>query len=359
MIMLLTSGIAIVLASLFFVVGSVINFRNSMHRELMTLGAIVGYNSSATIAFGDRADTNKTLRARAIKAEAALQQTRLLMLTSVGRYGDEREAASAGIGCYISKPVRQSRLYNAITNLLDLGTAGEENPQREHVLKTPQFAANVLLVEDNPVNQDVAAAMLESAGCTVTVANNGAEALDTMAQCQFDMIFMDCQMPVMDGYTTTRKIREREGHAVAVVKPRTIVALTAHAMQGDQEQCLAAGMDDYLAKPFNQAQLLVILDRWIGQLKLPDQQGDLPSATPSAPVEAQLPGIDLSVLDSIRALQQEGKPDILAKTIGLYLKSSAVLVVSLRGSVESSDAPGVNQSAHTRKSSSAHLALPY
>ncbi|QWV93292.1 response regulator [Geomonas oryzisoli] len=290
--------------------------------------------------------------ARAIKADPALASTRLLMVTSVGQYGDEAEAIRAGIGCYISKPVRQSRLYNAIIDLLGVGMSRAVRPQLDTEQGTAAaLSAAVLLVEDNPVNQDVATAMLEASGCRVSVANNGVEALDAVAHHDFDLIFMDCQMPLMDGYAATRAIREREDGAPEG-KRRTIIALTAHAMRGDREQCFAAGMDDYLTKPFTQAQLVAMLQRWIAP-QAPCAEEPALSAEAAATDAGN--GIDPAVLDEIRALQLPGKPDLLAKVVGSFMKSSPLLVASMREGLAGGDPQRVRQAAHTLKSSSASL----
>ncbi|MBJ6798769.1 response regulator [Geomonas propionica] len=298
--------------------------------------------------------------ARAIKSDPELVQTKLLMVTSVGQYGDEKDAIRAGIGCYLSKPVRQSRLYNAIIDLLGVGMSRAAQPQTG-AEQGPAVAlsAAVLLVEDNPVNQDVATAMLEASGCRVSVANNGAEALDDVAQRDFDLIFMDCQMPIMDGYAATRAIRERERTAPEG-KRRTIIALTAHAMRGDREQCFAAGMDDYLTKPFTQAQMVAMLQRWITAPPPCREEQTMPGAeepvsTGGAAAADDHSDVDPSLLDEIRALQLPGKPDLLAKVVGSFMKSSPLLVASMREGLAAGDPQGVRQAAHTLKSSSASL----
>ncbi|QXE86479.1 response regulator [Geomonas nitrogeniifigens] len=291
--------------------------------------------------------------ARAIKADPALAPTRLLMVTSVGQFGDQDEAIKAGIGCYISKPVRQSRLYNAIVDLLGVGMSRAVQPQADAEQgPAPALSAEVLLVEDNPVNQDVATAMLEASGCRVSVANNGMEALDSMARRDFDLVFMDCQMPIMDGYAATRAVRERERSAPQE-KRRTIIALTAHAMRGDREQCFAAGMDDYLTKPFTQAQLVAVLQRWLPPAA-PSAEDAMEPSDAAAAVDAG-GDIDPAVLDEIRALQLPGKPDLLAKVVGSFMKSSPLLVASMREGLAGGDPQGVRQAAHTLKSSSASL----
>ena len=130
--------------------------------------------------------------------------------------------------------------------------------------------ARVLLAEDQPANQEVARCMVESFGCRVEVASNGQEALDALSKTPYDLVLMDCQMPELDGYAVTRIFREREtqkaknqsGQAQAI-RRTTIIAMTAHAMQGDSEQCIAAGMDDYLSKPFNRDRLFAVLIGWL------------------------------------------------------------------------------------------------
>ncbi|MBU5611765.1 response regulator [Geomonas azotofigens] len=320
--------------------------------ELMRRGARDGAPYDFAILDMQMPGMNGIDLARAIKADPALDSIKLLMVTSVGQYGDEAEAVKAGIGCYVSKPVRQSRLYNTIVDLLGVGMTRAVQP-RSGAEQGPAVAlsATVLLVEDNPVNQDVATAMLEASGCVVSVANNGADALDAIARREFDLIFMDCQMPIMDGYAATRAIREREKDAPEGVH-RTIIALTAHAMRGDREQCFAAGMDDYLTKPFTQAQLVALLQRWIAPTApASEEEREPPPAEPAVAGS----GIDPSALDEIRALQLPGKPDLLVKVVGSFMKSSPLLVASMREGLAGEDAQGVRQAAHTLKSSSASL----
>ena len=205
--------------------------------------------------------------ARAIRADPALARLRLLMLNSAGQVIDPERARGIGISCYLSKPVQPSQLHDSIATLL--GHAGEAVSPAATAAAVSTVSAvtttRILLVEDNQINQDVGVAMLEWLGCQVTLAGNGWEALALLARGGFDLVLMDCQMPEMDGYQATARIRERERRpstdATAVHIP--IIALTAHTLEGARERCLAAGMDDYLAKPFTKETLGAILELWL------------------------------------------------------------------------------------------------
>ncbi len=211
--------------------------------------------------------------ARAIKADPALDAIQLIALTSVSQDYDSEAMHRHGISAYLTKPIRQSKLYECIASAL--GAQSEENPQlmseSSYGDKTNAFlGARVLIAEDQRVNQEVARFMVESFGCRVEVASNGQEALDALSKAPYDLVLMDCQMPELDGYEATRMFREREtqtaenqlGRAQAI-RRTPIIALTAHAMQGDREQCIAAGMDDYLSKPFTRDRLFAVLKRWL------------------------------------------------------------------------------------------------
>lgn len=160
----------------------------------------------------------------------------------------------------ILKPLRSERLRDALQALLS--SRGVSRKSRPTVVSLPVEGRRLLVVEDNVVNQQVARGRLEKMGYEVAVAENGAAALDLLQRETFDLIFMDCQMPVLDGYQTTRRIRQDPGHPAASTP---IIAMTAHALAGDREQCLKAGMDDYVAKPFKTEELRVILERWLKQ----------------------------------------------------------------------------------------------
>jgi signal transduction histidine kinase/DNA-binding response OmpR family regulator len=196
---------------------------------------------------------------RTIKADPALADLPAVMLTSLGREGEIAAAREAGVAAYLSKPVRQDELRKTIAEALH-PRAGHEPGARTTASAPTQLAGRVLLAEDNPVNQAVALGMLEALGLTVDIADNGRQAIDRVAADRYDLVLMDCQMPEMDGFAATAEIRRREQESGAHLP---IVALTANAIDGDREICIAAGMDDYLAKPFTGEQLRVLVVRWL------------------------------------------------------------------------------------------------
>ncbi len=206
--------------------------------------------------------------ARIIKAAPAIAAVHLVMLTSGGLDGDTHEIRQCAIEQCLRKPVRQSLLHNCLVTVMRsamvtpaTSTASETSPPAEQAA----FDGHVLLAEDNPVNQEVALYMLENLGCRVDTVSTGREAVEAAAHTVYDLILMDCQMPDMDGFAATRAIKADEPAAAQNSLP--IIAVTAHAMQGDREECLAAGMDDYLSKPFTLEELHATLARWLPQTR--------------------------------------------------------------------------------------------
>ncbi|NOQ46005.1 MAG: response regulator [Desulfobulbaceae bacterium] len=227
---------------------------------------------------------------------------------------------------------------------------------------------SVLVAEDNETNQEVAVGMLKKFGCRINLVSNGKEAVDAVTEKSYDLIFMDCQMPVMDGYQATaaiRKMEEKEG-----LKNHTpIIALTANALEGDREKCLSAGMDDYISKPFKQDEILKILEHWSHgkQLKFTKDEsikhtksemaGSEQSHGEHPKKEAEISSlpIDRSVLSALRNLQMEGKPDILVRIVNAYLSSSEPLIAELREALAVNDLEVLQNTAHSLKSSSANV----
>jgi two-component system, sensor histidine kinase and response regulator len=209
--------------------------------------------------------------ARAIKADPSIASTRLIILTSMGYMHTQDELKSAGVDAYLIKPVKQSRLFDCLVDVLGRAAAEHaftKQPKNASPVAPAQAATpsgtRILLAEDNIVNQRVALAQLKGLGFNADAVANGLEVLSALNQVPYDLIFMDCQMPEMDGYEASRIIRQSErGQFVSWKAPIRIVAMTANAMTGDREKCLAAGMDDYLSKPVRKAELQSALMKWI------------------------------------------------------------------------------------------------
>src|SRR5215210_1918033 len=290
--------------------------------------------------------------ARRICEDPAIASTRMVLLTSIGQRGDGDEARQAGIEAYLTKPVRQSELHDVVATVMGTPEAEEAEDARlvtRHTLRELQtdHRAHLLLAEDNPVNQKVAARMLERLGYRVDVAQNGLEALEALARNRYAAVLMDVQMPEMDGHEATAEIRRREaalawegeGHSVP------IIAMTANAMQGDREKALAAGMDDYLAKPVRQEELEEVLGRWV-------------SGGAAATSEARAaPNGDGSVLDPevLASLRDLGDAGLLTELAEMFFDDASSRLAELREAVEAGDAEGVKRVAHTLKGSSGNM----
>uniref|UniRef100_UPI001BFDE508 response regulator n=1 Tax=Janthinobacterium sp. JC611 TaxID=2816201 RepID=UPI001BFDE508 len=211
----------------------------------------------------------------------------------------------------------------------------------------------ILLVEDNAINQEIALAMLEDSGCAATPADNGRRALALWERQPFDVILMDCQMPEMDGFEATRRLRRMEAQQGRARTP--IIALTANAILGDRELCLDAGMDDYLAKPYTRSALLAALARWRATPAV--AAGAQTPVTAAQPLPAVAGGdiLDAAALQNLRAMRRPGRPDVLGRIIDLFYKDAPRLVGLLEVAAEASDAAALQLAAHTFKSSCANV----
>jgi len=199
-----------------------------------------------------------------IRSEAQFSTTQLALLASQGLRGDAKKMHKQGFAAFLGKPIHQSELYNTLMQLSDLEQASSPDDLITGYTAQEQqakFLASILVVDDNNINQAVAKGMLAKYGIDVVLANNGKEALDLLGQQAFDLVFMDCQMPVMDGYTATKNIRDNQSSVLD--HNITVVAMTANAMQGDKEKCLACGMDDFIAKPVSPVKLGKMLEKWL------------------------------------------------------------------------------------------------
>jgi signal transduction histidine kinase/DNA-binding response OmpR family regulator/HPt (histidine-containing phosphotransfer) domain-containing protein len=301
--------------------------------------------------------------ARELRKNTAFADLRLIMLTSLDGSGELEIARQVGIAAYLVKPVRQSRLLNAVTSAMGM-KAAETTGTDLHTGRR-FVGASVLLVEDHPVNQEVGKAMLEQIGCSVEVADNGKIALDLYSRRCYDLVLMDCQMPEMDGYAATRAIRSAETARSSAAGHIPIVALTAHALEGDREKSLEAGMDDHLSKPFTLDQLSEVLAKYLPFQRVEPDVTSHPVHDESIGTGAPTPvgrqdgegsnGIDRTVLDRIRAIEAQGSTGLFTTVVTYYINESPGTIASLRKAVEANDAGMMQELAHSLKSASANV----
>jgi len=302
--------------------------------------------------------------ARQVDATRRIRGTRLVLLSPVDEAVDATSGDTKRFASIVIKPVRQAQLFDALAHAMDAPMLVEaRRPElREGAPSADAQVKNmrVLVAEDNPVNQELTLSLLELAGCVVTLTSNGQEALDACKHERFDLILMDCQMPMLDGYEATEAIRRYEA---AQGQPRVpIIALTANAVDGDREKCIAAGMDDYLSKPFTRQQLGEMLAKWSTHgAKATSPPAAATTAIPPGPAMSAMaprntePPLDRAALNNIRALQRPGSPNLLGKLIHVYISSSQELMASLRDGIAQADSEAVRKAAHALKSSSANL----
>jgi signal transduction histidine kinase/ligand-binding sensor domain-containing protein/DNA-binding response OmpR family regulator len=261
----------------------------------------------------------------------------VMMLTSGGQYGDVARCRELGISSYLTKPVGEVELLATICRLCGAATPGSRASEPALVASpAPARALDILLAEDNVVNQRVAVGLLEKRGHRVTVAATGREAVDAFERERFDVILMDVQMPDMGGFEATGVIRDREKGTGARVR---IVAMTAHAMTGDRERCLAAGMDGYLSKPIDPAMLFAVVE----------------SEQEEVAVEADETG-EAPVLDRAGLLQRVGGDTaLMADVIAMFVEDCPVRVAAIKAAIDARDADRLRREAHTLKGAAGNL----
>ncbi|MBV1905479.1 MAG: EAL domain-containing protein [Pseudomonadales bacterium] len=298
--------------------------------------------------------------AEAINRDENYSETQMILLTT----GDMKHALEAapnlGIAQLVRKPVFAPEMLNCIKIALEMLTLERSaipvQDKKQEASTLPQFKAKILLAEDNLVNQMVAQDTLELFGCEVELAENGEYAVRAVNEHDYDLVFMDIQMPVLDGCQATQKIREGESLGAARIP---IIALTANAMDGDRERFLAAGMDDYLSKPFEQSELIKILEHWLA----PADSGELPdietkvsnSQTADGNAEVSYASLDENVLSDLRDLYGENFVAKFRKLTSMYFAVAGPLLVQLKKSIDESNTKGVREAAHSLKSSSGNI----
>ncbi|MBI1312956.1 response regulator [bacterium] len=273
-----------------------------------------------------------------IRSREDLYAPVIMMLTSSGRMGDISRCSELDVASYLMKPIKQSELFDAIVAALGVNVAVDDEPDRHADLQRHSRQLKVLLAEDSIVNQKLAIALLQKWGHLVTVANNGREAVETSAATPFDVILMDVQMPEMDGLQATRAIRERERSGT----PKTpIIAMTAHAMKGDEERCLNAGMDAYISKPIRAPLLFQKL------AELCDATGAGQAVAAMEPDSADQRDRP-EVVNWDEALQTVGGDrSLLTEILAAVLVECPSQLELLDGAVHNQDAPVARRAAHT------------
>ena len=329
----------------------------------------------------------------AIKADAELRDTILVMLTSLGHRGDATRLKAAGFAAYLMKPARQSDLFTTFLDVWTKSQAGkdaqlitrrslaetrlaEARLEEARVAETPKAASHwagtrVLLVEDNVVNQKVASMILQSFGCQVEIAANGRQAVAMLGNTACDLIFMDCEMPEMDGYEATAAIRRRRDGKQLL----PIIAITAKATRDDRERCLDAGMDDYMSKPVKAADFQVILQRWAPRddetIEIDGEasgtngneaetQWEAPLSTAIAPSTAAIDStsLDDTVVAQMRSLAAATDVTLLEQIFESFLSDGEARLADLSSALEKQDAASLHGTAHALKGAAANIGAP-
>ena len=269
--------------------------------------------------------------ATAIRADGALTETRLLILTSAGQRGDGERCRQLGIQAYLTKPIARADLVEAVGTVLAgrASAPGAADLVTRHSIAESRHALRILLAEDNPVNQQVATAMLLKRGHQVDVVGNGREAVDAVAREPYDVVLMDIQMPEMDGFEATEQIR-------ALPRGRTlpIIALTAHALSGERERCLARGMSGYLAKPFKAHDLFTAVEG----------RGAQPADTAAAPS----PAVDLAAFR--RTMEEAGAGEAVDGILETFVATLPQRLEALGAAAGGTEAEPLERAAHAFKS---------
>ncbi len=275
----------------------------------------------------------------------------LVLLTSATGMGDAAVFKEIGFSAYLTKPILSDLLYNTLTRVLGLSESNTDNDkfltrhtviedELENQKSTIQLSGKILVVEDVLINQKVALGLMAGFGLDIDIANNGEEALQQYNKNHYDLILMDCQMPIMDGYEATQKIRETDTGI-------PIVALTANALSTDREKCERAGMNDYLAKPFNRQQLIDVLCRWLEHTKTNHEQPTSENTVEPTPDDV----LNFQLLSTMK----DTIGDVFKELIPAYLQQSDGMINNMLELLETNDMQTLERYAHSMKSSSLNV----
>ena len=283
--------------------------------------------------------------AQTIQSDKSIPPLRLVMLSSTAFDMENPATRKAGINQFLQKPVAQRHLMNCLTEVAGKMIHNPMQTKSEPI----QFAGRILLAEDNLVNQEVAISMLEILDCKVDVAENGKEALEAVSKDSYDLILMDCHMPVMDGFNATREIRQLEQTLGRTRIP--VIALTADVQKDIEKQCQISGMDGYLSKPFSQLQLEHTLKEWLQPTQLQETDNTIVESTH----QVDEPILNSETLSQLRQLGDMSGRDVLGKSIKHYLKQTPNDISKIREALNDFDYATIRKLAHSLKSGSANL----
>ena len=286
--------------------------------------------------------------ARAITWNPAISAIPRLLLSS-GSLGTEADRSKLGFAQTLLKPVRQAHLFDAIASALQAPGHKVAVPAKIQEDLLDYSGKRILVVEDNQVNQKVILAMLAKFHCMPDLAENGQEALDKLAQQTYDLVLMDCQMPVMDGYETTRILRGQELTQQSTRIP--VVALTAHASSDEREKCLSAGMDDFLSKPIARPALAKMLARWLGETAQSEAEANQDETEVITDILAQFP-----IWDEAEALKRlEADCELLGDMIDVFLEDIPARLMDLEEASVHNDLSALADAAHAIKGMAGHF----
>jgi len=285
--------------------------------------------------------------ARAIKDAPDIAATRLLLMTSLGPRCDTAVLRAAGVGAFLVKPVKQAQLIDCVLNVISATAPCETrfwhqrkppaSPSATELSLSGFPPLHILVAEDNPINQKVAIGLLEKLGCRAVAAATGKEVLTALELVPYEIVFMDCQLPELDGFKTTQEIRKREPNQTNGSRQRAyIIAMTSYAVSGAREQCLEAGMDDYISKPIQLDALERVLRRAMDSVR--------PLAAPAPPITGAT--IDPSAIDVLRQLRRPGKPDPVIELIDMFMRDTPERLDKLRTAVAQYNAEELAAVAH-------------
>jgi len=315
--------------------------------EVLQSHAAAGTGFDLAIIDADIKDMDGLTLAQSIGANSALRNVRLILLTSLHRRPTMTVLRTMGISAGLVKPVRQSRLFDTLVDVLSGNEPGKWNVDAAAVLRpdlrlTQVKDVRVLIAEDNAVNQRLVVRQLKKLGYYADPVSNGKEVLEALRQVPYDIILMDCQMPEMDGYEVSRLIRQQYPGGSAPY----IIALTANALQGDRERCIQAGMNDYLTKPLHLADLESGLQRALLRVQ-PSRRNKAGNANAGT--------LDRAILDSLRELSGPGEGDPFHELVDLFLRDAQVRLQKMATSLEKRDWALLAATAHTLKGSANNL----